>query len=335
MTPLTLSVVIPAFDAEATIGPTIDALAVALERAPAFAAEVVLVDDGSRDATAAAARAAARGRVPLTVVSQENRGRFEARRAGLERAAGDWVLLLDSRVTLDEGALAFLAERVRAGEELWNGHVHIDDGGSRVAAFWRLLAELAWADYFDHPRTTSFGAAEFDRYPTGTGCFLAPTPLLREAVGAARTRYADPRRANDDAPVLRWLARRRSIHLSPAFACSYEPRTSLAAFVRHSVHRGVVFLDGHGRPESRFYPVVIGFYPASALLAVLALRRPGVLPLAALAVGAAAGTLGIVRRRTPFETTTLAVVSPLYAAAHGLGMWSGLAHVVRRRVAPR
>src|SRR5262249_1719362 len=166
----TLSVVIPVHNEAAHVGATIEALVAALD-ADGFDAELVLVDGGSTDGSADAARAASDG-VPLRVVSQPNRGRFEARRAGIEAATGELVLLLDARVTLDPGALRFVRERADAGELVWNGHVHVESD-SPFGIFWRLLAELAWRDYFDDPRTTSFGADDFDRYPKGTTCFLA------------------------------------------------------------------------------------------------------------------------------------------------------------------
>ena len=88
------------------------------------------------------------------------------------------------------------------------------------------------------------------------------------------------------------LAARERIHLSPSFGCTYTPRGSLPSFVRHSLHRGVVFLDGHGRRESRFFPAVVAFYPVSAALAVAALRRPALVPAGALGVAAAARRRG-------------------------------------------
>ena len=83
MTKQTLSVVIPAYNAAADIGETLAALTTAFEQAPTFTPQVVLVDDGSTDETAAAAVAACDGRLPLRVISQPNRGRFLARRAGM------------------------------------------------------------------------------------------------------------------------------------------------------------------------------------------------------------------------------------------------------------
>ncbi|HEX6664714.1 MAG TPA: glycosyltransferase family 2 protein [Gaiellaceae bacterium] len=325
-----LSVVIPVFNEAPHLPATIGALRAALDRA-GFVPEVIVVDDGSSDGSGAVARAAADGHIPLRVLTQPNRGRFEARRAGLDAATGDFVLLLDARVILLPDALSFVLERVEAGELVWNGHVRIETDNA-FGIFWRLLAELAWREYFDDPRTTSFGPEEFDRYPKGTTCFFAPRALLASAVASFSTRYADVRLANDDTPVLRDLAARERIGISPRFACVYSPRTTLRHFLRHALHRGVVFVDGHGTPESRFFPVVLAFFPASAALAVAAVRRPTLLPAAAAALGIGAAACGVSAGRTPREIRTLAAVTPLYAAGHGLGMWKGLAELVRARL---
>src|SRR5215210_949572 len=268
-----LSVVIPVYNEAAHLPATMRALVAAVAESD-FDAEVVVVDDGSTDGTADAARASADGRLAVRVVAQPNRGRFEARRAGLAHARGEYVLLLDSRVQLAPGGLRFVHERLQSAP-VWNGHVHVD-ADNAWGEFWRLLAELAWRDYFDDPRTTSFGIAEFDRFPKGTTCFLAPRALLESAFAGFRSHYADVRLANDDTPILRAVAAEQPIHVSPEFACVYSPRTTLAGFLRHAVHRGTVFLDGHGTQESRFFPAVVAFFPATAALAVIALRRPSV-----------------------------------------------------------
>ncbi len=327
---MTLSVVMPVHDEGPHLPATIEALVGAVERS-GFDAELVLVDDGSTDASAEVVRDALAERLPLHVVSQPNRGRFEARRAGLEAATGEWVLLLDGRVRLAPGALAWVRGRLDAGERVWNAHVHVDTDGNPYGAFWKLLAELAWADYFERPRTTSFGSGDFERYPKGTTCFLAPRPLLLEAIAAFRSRYADLRRANDDTPLIRWIAERERIHVSPRFACAYRPRTTLRAFVRHSFHRGVVFLDGHGRRESSFFPAVVAFYPGSAFLALAVWRRPLVAPCALAVTSLGAAGLGLARRRAAFEVAVLALLAPVYATAHGAGMWRGLQLLVDQR----
>jgi glycosyltransferase involved in cell wall biosynthesis len=333
MTARTLSVVIPAYNAAGSIGGTIEALATALDRAPSLDAEVVLVDDGSTDATAAIATAAAEGRrVPLRVVSQANHGRFAARRAGLAAAMGDWVLLLDSRITLHEDALRFVAQRLDEGERVWNGHVYVRTEGNPYGAFWKVVVEVAWRDYLGNPRTTSFGTADFDRYPKGTGCFLAPRALLVESMERFTSHYVDLSAVSDDTAVIRWIAEREPIHLSPGFACDYEARSNLVSFFRQGVYRGTTFVDGHLRRESRFFPGAVAFFPLSILLALAVVRRPAVLPTTALAGGVAAGVAAAAVRCTTYEVRSVSWLAPVYAVAHGAGMWRGLARLARARV---
>src|SRR5438876_3283262 len=141
----------PVFNEAAHLVGTMDALATAIDGS-GFDAELVLVDDGSTDGSADVARSTVDGRFPLRVVTQSNRGRFEARRAGLSAGRGDYVLFLDARVQLLPNALCFVHDRVRA-EPVWNGHVYVETE-SVLGECWRLLAELAWCDYLENPRTT-------------------------------------------------------------------------------------------------------------------------------------------------------------------------------------
>jgi glycosyltransferase involved in cell wall biosynthesis len=326
-----LSIVMPVFNEAAQLPQTIEALLASVDGS-GFDVELLLVDDGSTDDSAAVSMGAVAGRLPLRILRQPNRGRFEARRAGLNAATCDSVLLLDGRVQLDPGALAFVRERLEAGADVWTGHVDIEADGNVYATFWKLIADLAWRDYFDAPRETSFGAEEFDRFPKGTGCFVAPRQLLVDALASFRSRYADLRHANDDTPLLRWIAEKRPINISPRFRATYRPRMTMQAFVRHSAHRGLVFVDGHGRRESRFFPAFVAFYPASLLLAVATVRRPIVLPLSLLAASGTAAGFGVLRQRGRTEVASLALLAPVYAVAHGFGMWRGLVDFVRARV---
>jgi glycosyltransferase involved in cell wall biosynthesis len=326
-----LSVVMPVYN-EATSLPTTMASLIEAVAPSEFEVELVVVDDGSTDGSAEIAEEALAGRLPLRVVRQENGGRFEARRAGLEVATGEWVLLLDGRVRLRPRSLEWVHGRLLAGEQVWNGHVYVDAGSNPFGAFSNVLVELAWREYFDDPRTTSFGPDGFDLYPKGTTCFLAPRDVLLRGAGEFRSFYADSRFGNDDTPLIRWIASRQRIHLSPSFSCDYTPRSSLGSFLRHSFHRGMVFVDGHGRSESRYYPVVLAFFPVSAGLAGLVLRRPLLLPLLTATVGAVGAAVAVRTGRTRFEARSFAALLPVYAVAHGAGMWRGLAMMILRRL---
>ena len=324
------SVVIPVYNEREHIAATVEAAGTAL-RTAGLEGEIVVVDDGSTDGSAEAASAAANG-LPLRVVRQANSGRYAARKAGLESAAGDYVLFLDSRVRLEPDSLEFVAERLAAGDDVWNAHVVIDTDGNPYGLFWNVLTELAFAEYFSDPRTTSFGVENFERFPKGTTCFLAPREALLAAFEAFSTRYADRRNANDDTPIIRRLAEGRPIHISPRFSVVYKPRTTLRGFLRHAYHRGVVFLDGHGRPESGFFPLVVAFFPLSAVTAVAVARRPQLVPVLALGTALSAAAVAASKGRARDETAAFAALAPVYAAAHGAGMWKGLALLLANRL---
>jgi glycosyltransferase involved in cell wall biosynthesis len=69
-------------------------------------AEVVVVDDGSRDGTAGWLRGLDGGGPPLRVLRSEGVGPGAARQAGIERASGDVVVLLDDDVVPRPGLVS-------------------------------------------------------------------------------------------------------------------------------------------------------------------------------------------------------------------------------------
>jgi glycosyltransferase involved in cell wall biosynthesis len=324
-----ISVVIPIYNEAGHIGKTVEALEQAVAELDGMETELVVVDDGSVDGSGERAAEAATT-LPVEVVRQENAGRLAARRSGLERASGDYVLFLDSRVRLLPGSLGFVRGRLAAedGEQVWNAHCYIDTT-TPYGRFWNVLTELAFADYFSAPRTTSFGEEAFDRFPKGTTCFLAPREALKKSFTTLHSYYADERRANDDTPIIRSLALSHRVWISPEFACLYKPRTSLRLFVRHAFHRGIVFVDGHGRRESRFFPAVLAFYPLSAGCVALVLKRPALAPALPALTAVAAAAFAARHRRSVSEIVSFGMLAPVYAASHGAGMWRALGFLAR------
>ena len=91
----TLSVVIPAYNAAATLPRAIGS--VAIQNLGGYSLDLIVVDDGSSDNTLAVAESAARlNTMPLRVISQHNTGPASARNAGASAARGDYIAFLDA-----------------------------------------------------------------------------------------------------------------------------------------------------------------------------------------------------------------------------------------------
>ena len=100
--PLRISVVIPALDEQAVIGACLDSLACQDWDGDV---EVIVVDNGSTDATARIAREAG-----AVVIHEPRRGVCHARQRGTDAATGDIVVSTDADTTFDATWLSQIAE---------------------------------------------------------------------------------------------------------------------------------------------------------------------------------------------------------------------------------
>jgi len=90
-----LSIVVPAYNEEARLPATLAEIGAWME-ARQLDAEILVVDDGSRDRTAEIAGEALRGRRGRVLRNGENRGKGYSVRHGVLEAAGRFVLLTDA-----------------------------------------------------------------------------------------------------------------------------------------------------------------------------------------------------------------------------------------------
>ena len=190
-----VSLVVPCYQEEDALGP-LRAVLAAVE-----AEEIVLVDDGSTDSTAARlatwAREDARARV---LTHARNRGVGAALRTGVEAARGEVVVLYDADATYPAGDIAVLVHAVRDGADVATASPLAPGGGLEDVPWHRRLLTrgAAWAYRVVLGRrargiatfTCGFRAwrraAALASLPTSRGFPATAEMLGRAALGGAR-----------------------------------------------------------------------------------------------------------------------------------------------------
>lgn len=141
-----LSVVVPAFHEEARIGHTIETIRGDLgELDRAGGLEIVVVDDGSADGTAEAARAAGAN---LVVVQPENRGKGAAVRAGVAVANGQTIAFTDADLAYAPRQLLVMLDAIEGGWDAVIGNRQNRGsealvGASRLRSFGSRMVNMA------------------------------------------------------------------------------------------------------------------------------------------------------------------------------------------------
>lgn len=129
-----LSVVVPCFNEERTI-----ATILARVLASPYVAEVVVVDDGSRDGTVALARSSRDARVRV-LEQPRNMGKGAALRRGFAEVSADYVIVQDADLEYDPADYARLLEPLLTGQaDAVYGSRFITDRPRRVLYFWHFL----------------------------------------------------------------------------------------------------------------------------------------------------------------------------------------------------
>jgi glycosyltransferase involved in cell wall biosynthesis len=110
-----ISIIVPVYNEAATVGAVIERLLAIDLPAPR---EIIVVNDGSRDATRSVLEKIADGHPPgLTIVHADaNRGKGHAIRLGFEAARGTIVAIQDADLELDPAQLADLVAPLLRGE---------------------------------------------------------------------------------------------------------------------------------------------------------------------------------------------------------------------------
>ncbi|MGE0815855.1 MAG: glycosyltransferase [Vicinamibacterales bacterium] len=196
--------------------------------------EVIVVDDGSTDATAAIAR-----RAPgVTVLSVPNGGLSAARNVGLARATGEIVAYTDADVRVDPDWLTFLVQPMLSSGVAGSG-------GPNVVPHDDPWVAQAVARAPGGPTHVLLDDRIAEHVP---GCNMAFRKDALAAIGGFNPVFL---RAGDDVDICwRLQASGRSIGFAPAALVWHHHRRTVRAYWRQQVGygEGEIWLDAH-HPE--------------------------------------------------------------------------------------
>ncbi len=225
-----VSVVVAAYNAEATLSACLDSLG--RLNYPDY--EIIVVDDGSADRTAEIARAA-----EVKVLACEHRGLAAARNAGIEAAHGEIVAFIDADAAADSDWLYHLVETMRRREAA-------AAGGPNFPPAARSLITAAIAGAPGQPREVRMSD---DSLAQMCGCNMAIAKAHLESLGGFDPVFTT---AGDDVDIS-W----RLLNAGAAGGIAYAPAAAVVHNRRGSVRAYLAQQRGYGQGEAilaRKYP---------------------------------------------------------------------------------
>lgn len=246
---MNVSVVVPSRDRPEPLGRCLAALA-AQTRPPA---EVVVVDDASRDGAAVARVGASVRGVRVRMVVGRGRGPAAARNLGVAQATGDVVAFVDDDCRPDHGWLEALVAPLAAGAPAAAGATVVGEPASAATRASQVVTNhLLEAGLDDR-----FGTVDFA--PT---CNLA---VRADALAGLPFDETYPLAAGEDRDWCdRAAAAGLTIRYVPGALVRHHPELTVGRFVAQQVrygegaHRYRAGAPGRGRPPLRFYLGLLG-----------------------------------------------------------------------------
>ena len=264
-----VSVVIPAYNAERTIGDTV--VGSLAQAKGSLQVEVIVVDDGSSDDTAAIA-----GSAGATVIRQENAGPAAARNRGWKTATGRFICFVDSDCVPTTGWLV----------NLLSGFTDRQVGA--VAGSYDIVNDRSWLARWVH-REIIERHSRMDSFVRAFGSYNVAIPrYVLEATGGFDPTYRHASGEDNDLSYrivkkgwrIAFRPRAKVAHYHPERVRKYLTEQYRHGFWRAKLYKGhpdMIRGDDYTRLRDRLEPIlVLGilFFPIMVMLGINSLIWP-------------------------------------------------------------
>lgn len=293
--------------------------------------EVLVVDDGSHDGTAALLKRFEASWPHLRHLGgKSNQGRFQSRRLGATQARSPSLLFLDARTELPGDFFSRLQQARKISPALICS-IRIDETQSLYHLYWKRSHEALFPSSW--PRDGEGHWIDFEnyhQYVVGTGAMLCQ----RQDFLAACDLFEGRDLLSDDTALLHAMVRLQPFYRTSDLFVYWSPRRSLPSFLGHLFFtRGPNFVDYHifehwGRWSLLFFMGLAAFIGVMASAWISPFLFFGLV---------SAGTLGVVLSiflftRNRGEALRLAPLHLLVILSYGFGALWGIVTVSWRRL---
>lgn len=239
-----ISIVTPVYNEEKSIARYYDAIQKIEYPHENF--EIIIVDDGSDDATHAKLEEIQKNSTEITmhiITLPCNKGRAIARETGVRAAHYENILLLDAKCEIGPDALTFLNE---ATHDVINSTT-IPAKNSIYDRFFYLMRDKIYNS--NEQNETIITKKNFDTARKGTTCLFCKKDIFL----SAQIENKEDKNSSDDTKLLWNIVQSENIITSPSLKVTYNTRTTLLENIRHIFNRGPKFIDYYYKPGKRYY----------------------------------------------------------------------------------
>ncbi|OFZ12538.1 MAG: hypothetical protein A2Z20_10865 [Bdellovibrionales bacterium RBG_16_40_8] len=251
---MSISIIIPTFNSAAYILPLWSSLS--SSGLIDFCIEIIVVNDASTDETNEVLKKINNSKLSVYTL-KKNHGRFQARLYGAQKAKGQWLLYLDSRITVERGFLLSVQQAI-VRDLPTIGLVEIDITKNIFCLYWQRSHEKIFQRNFkiiNEPMMLN--KKNYEYFAKGTTIFL----VKRDSFLSVCQKVSPEKQKADDTYLLKLFAESSGVLIDPRLIIHWEPRAKLLPFLYRLFERGPSFVQYHvltRRAGHFFYSVVAG-----------------------------------------------------------------------------
>jgi glycosyltransferase involved in cell wall biosynthesis len=311
--PMKISIVVPVYNGEETIGRCLEALL--NQDYPKGDYEIIVVNDGSGDDTQQIAQ-----QYPVQIIKlDKNHGRVIARERGAQAARYEHLLFVDVRVIVAPDILMQIAKINY--QPLLAGEHGEDKYRSPFDTLFYLIRRRVYSPYYPQRcwgKELWIEQSNFDRAPKGLTCFFCSRQLFLQSIPSRKDKTV-----NDDTRLLRSMVERKKLLRHTDLRITYLQRTDWKTVLRHIYERGPRFADYYLNGPSRYYNLWRGGLLLLAGFVGLSIYSTACLFYGLLILGLGILGVALALSENPRDFIIVLIYFPLIALAFGVGIIKG------------